>query len=200
MQNTVKEMGLVWIGGLAGLLSAGCCPCPLDHAANVQFMQKVGNTSITVFPASVRCGAEQSYDNGAAASIAGFLRSADIAVATVSESRVPVTGSWCTPWHKMVRQSARSLARYVKANPIDTSYALLPVYWIGDSGTPQGVRGYIVDARGRLAWAVIETVRPHQQIFAEANPQGIEECTAVVIDMLDRSIREHVPKEPSKPR
>ena len=191
MRRVTQGMWLIGTSGLT-LAAAGCCLCPLDHGANHQFMQRIGGTSITVFPACVREGDGQSYNNAAAGRIAKFLSRADVAGATLSEARVPVTGQWRTPWHKMVRQSAKALGRYVRAHPMDTPYALLPVYWMSGSGVAKGVRAYVVDARGRLAWAVIETVRPHRRLFDEASPKTVDDCTAVVIEMLDRSIEKSV--------
>ena len=153
------------------------------------FLASLGNTSITVFPAYVR-GKEGSYDDKAASKLADFFNAEGLAKATASDRHVPITGPWRMNQARMWKESSKEFGAYVRANPIDTKYALLPEY-LGGRTEAVGIHAYIVNAEGEVAFQVL--LNSHWEEFSKANPKTADDCTAVLVDVL----RERL-KKPSK--
>lgn len=178
-RNFWKRM--FWAAGPALLALTGC-QGPVDPNAEQAFKQKLGSTSVTVFPAFIRHGADGLYDPNAAVKIAAFLNEQKLAQASASTVEVPLTGEWRINQAKMFRISAESFAAYVKANPIETDYALLPEYLMGGGGGVGGVHCYLVSRDGTLAFGIL--LNSHQKIFSDANPKTKEDCTGILLEAL----------------
>jgi len=171
-------------GGLCAVVALvhGGCGGIVDEAAEKQFKQDLGTTSITVFPAAVRRD-KVSYDPNAARQLGDFLKERKLADATVSDADVPLTGPWHANEAKMWRESAAALAAYVKDHPIQTQYAVLPEYlFLGGKGTVGGVHVYVVDKDGRVAAGAL--LNSHHRPFADAKPKTVEDCTALLIKVI----------------
>jgi len=153
------------------------------------FLASIGETSITVFPAFVRRG-QGSYDDNAAVKLAEFLNAAGLAKATASDRHVPITGPWRMNQARMWKESVTEFGAYVRANPIETHYALLPEY-LGGKTEAVGIHAYIVDAEGEVAFQVL--LNSHWEEFSKAHPKTPDEGTALLVDVL----RERL-KPPSK--
>jgi hypothetical protein len=169
-----------WCALLA--LSMGGCGGVVDKQAETHLYEAIGNTSITVFPAFVRDGDGRRYDADAANAIGAFLAQEELATVTVSNAEVPITGQWGANQAKMFRDSAADLGNFVRQNPIQTDYALLPEYLIGGRELPVGVHLYLVDAEGTVAYALL--FNSHHQEFRDVDPQTVQDCTTILINRL----------------
>jgi hypothetical protein len=163
-------------------LTMGGCGGVIDKQAEKLFYEAIDNTSITVFPAFVRDGDGQSYDAEAAGAIGAFLTEEGLATVTLSDTEVPITGEWGANQAKMFRNSAADFSTFVRQNPIQTDYALLPEYLIGGRGKPLGVHLYLVDAEGTAAYALL--FNSHHREFNDVNPQTTDDCTTILISRL----------------
>ena len=158
----------------------------IDKPAEKAYLDSLGKTSITVFPAFVRRG-QGSYDDHSAAKLAEFLNMAGLAKATASDRRVPIAGPWRMNQARMWRESAKEFGEYVRANPIETHYALLPEY-LGGKTEAGGIHAYMVDAEGTVAFQVL--LNSHWEEFAKAMPlKTADDCTAVLIEVLRDRLR-----------
>ena len=105
--------GILMCAVLAGIavMQVGCVG-PVDRTANAAFMEAVGATTMTVFPAYVRRGREGSYDSDAAEQIGAFLQNEGLATVTISDDSIPITGPWHMNQARMLRESAAAFAGY----------------------------------------------------------------------------------------
>ena len=178
--------GIVVVPGITlVLVTALGCQFPVDRVAKEAFWGNLGETSITVFPAFVRCGDEASWDQAAAHRVGAFFADEDLAEVTLSDAQVPMTGSWHYSQPRMLEESAEAFARYVKEYPVETEFALLPEYMIGRSPVRR-IHCYVVDADSRLAYVVLQNSK--WPIFAEVNPRSVDDCTEVLIRVLRESL------------
>ena len=169
---------------VGAVLIAGGCGSGADPAAEKMLLQNVGKTSVTVFPAFLR--GHGSYDENAAAKLGEFLNTAELAKATASDRRVPITGPWRMNQARMLGESVKEFAAYVRANPISTRYALLPEY-LGGKTEAVGIHAYVVDADGTVAFQVL--LNSHWEEFSKAKPKTADDCTAVLIDVLRERLK-----------
>ncbi len=177
---------------LAGaVLIASGCGGGADPAAEKMLLQNVGKTSATVFPAVVR-RQTVSYDDNASAKLTEFLNTAGLADATASDRQVPITGPWRHNQARMLGESAKEFAAYVRANPIGTRYALLPEY-LGGRNEAVGIHAYIVDAEGTVAFQIL--LNSHWEEFSRAKPKTADDCTAVLIDVLRDRLKRPAARE-----
>jgi hypothetical protein len=165
------------------MLIVGCGGI-IDPEAEEILRQKLGNTSFTVYPAYIRYGdGDDVYDIAAAESIGQFLEDEDLATVTISEEQVPLREEWHSNEARMFRESTKAFASYILENPIVTEYGLLAEYlFLAGSGAVGGIHCYILEASGRVAFAV--GLNSHHEPFYTADPQSIEDCTAVLISVL----------------
>jgi hypothetical protein len=175
------------VGVLGGFCSLavwlmGGCGSPIDPAAESQFKQALGHTSITVFPAVIRTE-KIAYDAAAAQRLGQFLKDQGLAEATVANADVPITGGWSYNEAAMWRQSAAALADYVKKHPIATAYAMLPEY-LGVTGKNPvgGVHLYVVDKDGQIVSGI--QLNSHFKSFAEMDPKTADDCTALLMKVI----------------
>lgn len=166
-------MAAVLVGGCSGIV---------DQQAKEALMQSLGDTSVTVFPTFVR-STGGAYDADSVRQIGEYLTSAKLAEVTLSDQEVPITGSWGMNQAKMLRESAEAFAAHIKTHPIETDYAMLAEFLIGGAGNAVGIHGYVLDADGTVAFALL--LNSHHKAFAAANPQTVEECTALFIQVLN---------------
>jgi hypothetical protein len=182
MQTSWRIVGaFVGLCGTVALLLGGCGSI-VDPAAETQFKQALGSTTMTVFPAVVQTESV-AYEPAAAQRLAQFLTDQELAEATVSDAQVPITGGWSYDESKMWRESARALATYVQEHPISTQYAMLPEY-LGVTGARQvgGVHLYVVDKDGKIAAGLL--LNSHHKAFAEVNPKTADDCTALLVKVI----------------
>jgi hypothetical protein len=175
---------LLTLGSLCGttLLTLGGCGSIVDPAAERQFKQDLGNTTITVFPAALRRN-QITYDAAAARELADFLKAQTLADATAAGAEVPLTGSWHSNESTMWQESALALAAYVKEHPINTHYAMLPEYLIlGGSGAIGGVHLYVVDRDGKVVAGF--GLNSHHTLFNEVNPKTVADCTTLLLKQI----------------
>ncbi len=172
--------------------SVGCRGI-VDEEANATFLKTLGQTSITVYPAFVRQGRENSYEQGAAEAVGVFFADEGLGTVTVSQEQVPIIGGWHMNQARMLRESAKDFAKYVVAHDIETDYALLPEYLTGGEGYVGGIHCYILDAEGTVAYAML--LNSHHKPFYEADPQTVADCTAVLIEVLRDDLKVAAPTE-----
>ena len=175
-----KEKAAAALAIVGSLLVSGCNAT--DPAAEEAFLSALGNTSVTVFPAFVRDGVDPLYDPSAATAIGAFLEDAELADASVADQEVPITGPWHCNQARMLRESAVDFATYLRENPVENEYALLPEYLFLGGGGVGGIHCYIIDGENRLAFVVL--LNSHWSIFAEMDPKTIDDCTDVLIETL----------------
>ncbi|MGD2107888.1 MAG: hypothetical protein PVI86_00720 [Phycisphaerae bacterium] len=169
---------------LVALLTSGCAG-PVNQEANKIFMNSLGNTSVTVFPAFVRQSQTGEYDADAADKIGAFLTDEGVAQASIADAQVPIPGSWRHNQAAMLKESADAFAAYLADHPVETDYALLPEYLLGPSAVG-GIHCYVVDARNRLAFAIL--LNSHWDLFIEMDPKTVDDCTDVLIEALRRDL------------
>lgn len=166
----------------AVIVAAGGCGGIIDDQAAQLFRQKLGNTSITIFPAATRIAENMSYDAQAATQLQEFITAQGWAAVTISDAEVPITGTWHSNQNTMFVESATAFAEFIQQNPVGTDYALLTEYLTGGSGMVGGVHAYLLDAQGVVAYG--QRLNSHFDAFNDINPQTTEDCTQVVITVM----------------
>lgn len=179
MQNWKTLAGLGAICAATALVMGGCKGIE-DQEANKIFLKKLGDTSITVFPAVIR-SREIKYDADAAKSIGDFLTAEKLAEVTVTGSAVPIPGPWHGNQARMLRESADAVAAYLKENPVQTEYVLLAEY-LFDRESAGGVHCYILDAEGTVAYAAL--LNSHHKMFTDVNPKTVADCNEILLSVL----------------
>jgi hypothetical protein len=159
----------------------------VDPQANKVLREKLGSTSMTVFPAVVRKGKEIQHDAEAAGKIADAVASRKLATTRPSEDRVPITGTWHMNELAMYRESAASLGGFVKDHPISTDYALLAEYLVGGKGAVVGVHVFVVDRQGQLAGGYL--LNSHVAEFQKVNPHTVDDCSKLVVETIEDQLR-----------
>ncbi len=172
--------------GCAMAVTAIGCRGITDPAANEILMTKLGHTSFTVFPAFVRRGSKVRCDRKACETLAEFIREEKLGTAAVSEALVPIGGPWRMNQARMLRESAESFAAFLEKSPIDTDYALLPEY-LGGPHEIGGIHAYLLDAEGRVAYAVL--LNSHWPAFSDAAPKNAADCTDVLMTVFRGDLR-----------
>lgn len=185
----LKVMGLTVM--LIPVLVPGGCLGVVDPAAEKTLLACLGETSVTVYPAFVRDGQEHRYDAVSAARIAGLLTDRGLADVTLSEAEIPITGGWHMDQSRMFRESTEALGGFVREHPIETDYALLAEHIIGGRGVPVGIHCYVVDAEGTPALGVL--LNSHWTEFSSANPQTVDDCTDVLLGVLEDRLETEEP-------
>jgi len=180
MRGSNSTLWTVVLWNAIAFFIGGCGSRSVDSKAEQVFLQSLGSTSITVFPAFVRQGEKTSRDAKAAAEIGTFLKKENLADVTISDRHVPVTSPWRSNQSKMWRESVKAFVSYLRAHPCQTAYALLPEYLLGKTGAV-GIHCYIVDAHGTLAYGI--GLNSHHKPFASADPKTSGNCTAVLINV-----------------
>ena len=189
MNSQRLTIGILALCGASAMLMGGCGGIIDDQAAE-QMIENIGDISVTIFPAYVRDGEEHRYDAAAAEAIGLFLTEAEIAKVTLSEDEIPITSEWGMNQAKMFRESAVDLGKYVSEHPIETDYGLLPEYLIGGQGKVVGVHVYMVDQTGAVPYALL--LNSHHNAFNEVAPQGVEDCTRIVINVMREDLVDKV--------
>ena len=185
MTARFRSAGALALAGASLALSVACGWT--DKADREQFLREVGNTSITVFPACVRAGNSGTHDPEAAGKIAAALNAEGVARARASDGRVPLPAGWHRNQVRMFRKSGAALGDYVRAQRLDTEYALLPEYLIGGGGAVAGIHCYVVRTDGTPAFGVL--LNSHWKQFRTAKPKSAGDCTEVLIRVLREELR-----------
>jgi hypothetical protein len=175
-----RELVILLIVTAAGVLSLRGCAGIADPVARETYLDSLGTTSITVYPAYIR-RRTGDYDDATAERLAEFLRAESLAQVTVSDERVLITGSWRRNQAGMLQESAEAFATWLDEHPIRTDYALLAEYLFGREAVG-GIHCYVLDAEGTVVYAVL--LNDHWPAFAEVMPRTVDECTDVLIDVL----------------
>jgi len=191
MKRQIPNRYLAALGVAALAIAASIGGCNLDKQ-QAAFLARIGKTSITVFPAAVRRSAV-TYDDGASAKLADFLNKSGLADAKASNRHVQITGPWRHNQARMLKESAKEFGEYVRANTIETQYALLPEY-LGGRTEAGGIHAYIVDAQGTVVFQVL--LNSHWPEFAKVKPKTEDECTTVLIDVLRDRLKTHTSQKP----
>jgi hypothetical protein len=177
MKTRVLAVGVLGLCAVLTFALGGGCGGVVDDAANKQLQEKLGNTSITVFPAFVRDGEQKKYDAATAQAIADLFADRKLAAVTISAAEVPINSPWGMNESKMFRLSVADFRTYLAEHPIGTDYAL-----IGRGGTVVGVHAYLLDAKGVCAYAI--GLNSHHKPFNDVNPQTVDDCTKIVLNVL----------------
>jgi hypothetical protein len=182
--GTFRPIAIFLLVQLFLLLLTGCSGGITDPEAEKILREKLGDTSFTIFPAYIRYGdSDDSYDEDAATNLDLFFEDEDLANVTLSEEKVPLQETWHSNQSEMLRESAEAFAGHILANPIATEYGFLAEYiFLAGSGSVGGIHCYILDTSGIVAFVV--ALNSHHEAFSEADPQTIEDCTSVLIDVL----------------
>ena len=183
MNRPVKPLLLTVMSLLCAVPFVQCSG--VDSAANKKLLEKLGATSVTVFPTLVR-GTEQHYDTGSAEAIVQFLKAEKLAEAALAAEQIPVTGEWGMNQSKMYMASAKSVGSYVTQHSLSTDYALMAEYLMG-KGEAVGIHCYVVDTQGRLAAGI--QLNSHDKDFAAAEPRTPEDCTKVLLAKLKNELK-----------
>ena len=170
-------LALTFLAGCGGIV---------DREAEKTLLARMGETSVTVFPAFVRDGRKARYDDEAAAALARTIEQKQLAEAMTSDARVPISGPWRRNEARMLRDSAADFATYLASQPIETEYALLPEYLIGGRGAVVGVHAYVLGPNGRIALAVL--LNSHHEPFKRVNPKTMGDCTQLLSDVLSERL------------
>ncbi len=183
-----RQTCLLGVAGLACLLmlTMGGCDGVEDAEAAKEFNAKLGDMTVTVFPAYVR-ETHPHYDAAESAKIADFLRSEGHATCTLSEAEVPIAGDWGKNQAKMFRNSLKSFQEYLAAYPIDTDYALLPEYLMGRDSVG-GVHVYVVARDGRVPYGT--GANSHHPEFKAVDPKTAADATEVAIRRMRNELQE----------
>lgn len=176
--------------GMAGIL--GGCKGPIDEQAEQRFLEKLGNTSVTVFPTVVRDGKTIRYDATEAQRVATYLTANDLAQVTVSADEVPIPGPWHMNEAQMFRESIEALQQYIAEHPVTTDYVLM-VEVLRGSTEVGGVHAYVLEKSGTPAFG--ELLNSHQKDFAAKKPKTAADATDVLLTVVDNELKQRRPTE-----
>lgn len=172
------------LAGVALTLLVGGCGSVVDADAEKTMLGKLGNTTITVYPAYLRMSNGADYSEAAAKQIAEFFDQRHLATVSIANDQVPIGGEWKMNQSKMLRESIAAFQSYLRDHPPQTDYAFLAEYLLvtGEHSGVIGVHGYLLDREGRVACAV--GVNSHHDSFNEVNPKTVDDCTLVLLKSI----------------
>ena len=191
MRSHDRSIAGVILTGLIGLCASGC-GVNIDKDVNRLFLQRLGATSFTVYPAVVRSD-HIAYDAPAARCIGEFLAGEELGEALIVSEETPITGSWGMNQAKMLRESADDFSAHVAAHPIDTDYALFAEYLFVGQGVGIGIHCTILDAHADVAWARLWN--SHDKRFVEEELQSPDDCTTWLVGALGRELASELQDE-----
>jgi hypothetical protein len=188
MRTHISLGGLAAFGGLLALTLGGCGGVA-DPAAEKTLRAKLGQASVTIFPAFVRAGGHgpKTYDPAVAQRIGDAWTEAKLGTATVSDVEVPINSPWSMNQAKMHAGSLADFRAYIQQHPLKTDYALLPEYLFSKPGGVVGVHVYVLDADGVCPYAVL--LNSHWEAFNAVNPKTVDDCTQIVLNVLKAELR-----------
>ena len=164
---------------------------PSAGAAEASFRERLGETSITVFPTVVRDTQGSSYSQASRATVAEFLVTNQLASATESDDQVDLSASAGPTQHDLFKQNMALFAQYLEANPVTTEYALLVECLVTPTRSSReavgGIQCYILDGKGRNAFSFL--MNSHHRLFNEANLKVEKTGNEAREALIDRSTR-----------
>jgi hypothetical protein len=164
---------------------------PSDGTAEASFRERLGETSITVFPTVVRDSQGSSYSQASRATVAEFLVTNQLASATESDDQVDLSASAGPTQHDLFKQNMALFAQYLEANPVTTEYALLVECLVTPTRSSReavgGIQCYILDGKGRNAFSFL--MNSHHRLFNEANLKVEKTGNEAREALIDRSTR-----------
>lgn len=160
------------------VLAAAGCRGPVDPQGHERFTRELGSSTLTVFPAHVNRAGAREWDTPAAERIARLLGEERWFDARTSAIQIPLPLGWHMNQARMLRDGAEAFAVWVREHPIETRYALIADYLLGDRAAV-GVHVFVVDAQGTIVH--VSLWNSHWEPFQEVDPKTIDECTQVVL-------------------
>lgn len=165
-------------------LAAGCNG--IDAERHDRFRSRLGDTTITVYPAAVWEPAGSRADAGTAERLAGFLREHALAAPDTSNASIGLPREQGRYQQRVWKDSGAAFGRFVAAHPPAGEYALLAEVLL--SATPDGrpfvggIHAFVVDREGHLVDGVL--LNSHHEPFRKAAPATVADATAVLLGVL----------------
>lgn len=177
------------------LVATSCAGPDIDRAGQARFLDALGHTTVTVFPAHVnRAGAEE-FDDRAAERIAALANERGWFEARASTKHVSLPTVWYMNEAKMLGESAAAFGAYVREHPLETRYALIADYLLGTRAAG-GVHVIVVDGEGRVV--DVSLWNSHADVFQEVVPRDVDDCTEVALRGLARQWPARATERPSE--
>lgn len=172
----------------------GCAGHLVTEEAKTRFEQSLGDTTITVYPTFVRTQAGASYDATSAAKVAEFFARNSLARTELVSQKADISAASGKYQNDIFRASLKLFRKHVASAVIETDYALLAEYLIsptpGGGQAVGGIHCYIVDRNGEPVFLVL--LNSHDEVFAKAQPKTAAAATAVLMEVLEERIKEHL--------
>ena len=193
--------GTTYSRGSATVISApGYRPSSEGNSEKL-FRERLGNIEITVFPTVVRSFGWTKYDELSRESIRTFLEKNNIAKTHYSDQKIDLSESTAKVQWDLFQKSMSLFVNHLKANPIETEYALMVEFLV----TPRraggeaigGIQCYVLDSGGRNVFSFL--LNSHHKLFTsgrlkindvtdENRSELIRKGTKVVIEALRRQL------------
>ena len=187
MNRLRKSVELALLGLLATIVSGCHIRSDEDVAAERTFRENLGNTAVTVFPASLRDGKGGRHHDAAANELANFLNAEKLATAEASAAHIPLSGSASYSQTKIYSASIREFRAWLRDHPITADYAVLPEYLLDGQDRPIGVHAYVLNRDGAEAFGII--LNSHHPSYKTIKPQKIDDATRVLIEGLRAELK-----------
>jgi hypothetical protein len=175
---------------------------PSDERAEASFQERLGETSITVFPAVVQTFQGASYDEIPQTMLADFFSTENLATTVDSGEHVDLSTTTARTQHEHFTENIAAFSNYLKANPVTTEYALVAEFLVSPRKTGGeavgGIQCYVLDAKGNNAFSFL--INSHHRLFNEADLKTptdsddarahlVRESTQVLLESLRRQLQ-----------
>lgn len=147
--------------------------CPVTESDKYkQFYNSLKEKGITIFPGVVRDDDGTTYDLASRDTIASLFQNRGVSSVQIADQGVDLGGveGLNAQW-ALFERSMSLFSDYLKANAIDSGYALMPEYVVG--GTINVIQCYILDSDGEDAFSFL--LNSHQKLFTDAQQKIDEE-------------------------
>lgn len=165
------------------------CSSTVSDEAKRDLEVKMTESALTIYPVGVLRGTETGTAPAEVGMLVQGLAGAGFREIVPVRQGPNIRLVWKSNHKAMLAQVAKQVREYVKANPIQTDYALYGQYLLrqmDDGESVVGVHWVIADKAGRIAeTGIVDSSDP---LFVEKHRRVREACTPVLLDSVKHSL------------
>jgi hypothetical protein len=173
---------------------------PSEEGADSLFRERLGATSITVFPVIIQSDRPTVYDRAFQKEISKFFKTNQLASTAESDVEIDFSMGEGKYQFDIFKNRMGLFAKHIQTNEVTTDYALLVecIFYPGPGG--EGVGGihiYLLNAEGRNAFSFL--LNSHHELFRNAGlwrqygyegelEKLVEKCSQVVVEAFRQQL------------
>jgi len=89
---------------------------------------------------------------------------------------------------KLLWDLARAFQDYLRANPVDSDYAMLAEYFINPAGGPASAVHFVVCEKSG-EWVLVDFQNNQHEDFQRISPKSIEDCDRLIVERLAKRLK-----------